>query len=74
MSPYAWTAPKVQMSARLPPHRAAMGGRLSIFLSAEQRTILVFVPRILPCLEGGPECVFAAKFLRPGQKLFRKND
>jgi hypothetical protein len=42
MTPYAWTAPKVQMSARLPPHRAAMGGRLSDCSSVE-RTILVFV-------------------------------
>jgi hypothetical protein len=27
MSPPAWTAPTVQMSAHLPPHRAAMEGR-----------------------------------------------
>jgi hypothetical protein len=29
MSPPAWTAPTVQMSAHPPPHRAAMEGRFS---------------------------------------------
>jgi hypothetical protein len=38
-NPYGWTAPKVQMSAHPPPHRAAMGGRFSACLPVDAQRL-----------------------------------